>query len=165
MNILGISGLENTMPFKRAHWPQLEEREYRISQGHDSAAALLVGGVPVAASAEERFSREKHTGAFPAKAIQSCLTQSGIRITDVDAIAHSFDYAPYRTAYSVDAVTARLFNEVCSKQVLLNLVQRDFPGFPAERVHSVPHHLAHAASAYFTSGWDDCLVIVADAMG
>ncbi len=39
------------------------------------------------------------------------------------------------------------------------------PGFPAERVHHVNHHLAHAASAYFTSGWDECLVAVVDGMG
>ena len=39
MRILGISGLENSVPFKKAHWPGLDEREYRISQGHDAAAA------------------------------------------------------------------------------------------------------------------------------
>jgi carbamoyltransferase len=39
------------------------------------------------------------------------------------------------------------------------------PGFPAERIQHVNHHLSHAASAYYTSGWDDCLVIVVDAMG
>src|SRR5437588_8666270 len=39
----------------------LEEREYRISQGHDSAAAMVVDGKIVAAAAEERFSRKKHT--------------------------------------------------------------------------------------------------------
>ena len=43
MKILGISGFENSMPFKRAHWPGLDEREYRISQGHDAAAALVIG--------------------------------------------------------------------------------------------------------------------------
>jgi len=44
----------------KAPWPSkgalagLDEREYRISQGHDSAAALIVDGIPVAAAAEER---------------------------------------------------------------------------------------------------------------
>ena len=42
MNIIGISGLEGAVPFKKLHWPFLEEREYRISQGHDAAAALVV---------------------------------------------------------------------------------------------------------------------------
>ncbi|HWE93521.1 MAG TPA: hypothetical protein VG269_06050 [Tepidisphaeraceae bacterium] len=44
MNILGISGTEGAVPFKKAHWPGLDEREYRISQGHDSAAALVIDG-------------------------------------------------------------------------------------------------------------------------
>ena len=48
MKILGISGFEGAIPFKRVHWPQLDEREYRISQGHDSAAALVVDGAVVA---------------------------------------------------------------------------------------------------------------------
>ena len=46
--VLGISGFENSIPFKKANWPGLEEREYRISQGHDSAAVLLVDGEVVA---------------------------------------------------------------------------------------------------------------------
>ena len=71
--VLGISGFENSIPFKKAHWPGLEEREYRISQGHDSAAVLLVDGEVVAGAAEERFSRKKHTGDFPIGAIQYCL--------------------------------------------------------------------------------------------
>jgi predicted NodU family carbamoyl transferase len=62
MNFLGISGLERAVPFKRERWPGLEAREYRIAQGHDSAAALVVDGELVAAAEQERFSRKKHTG-------------------------------------------------------------------------------------------------------
>src|SRR5262249_4498845 len=42
---------------------------------------------------------------------------------------------------------------------------RHFPEFPESRVHHISHHLAHAASAYYTSGWDECLTIVVDGMG
>ncbi len=52
-----------------------------------------------------------------------------------------------------------------SRDALLTLVGRDFPEFPAERVHHVGHHVAHAASAYYTSGWEECLVGVIDGMG
>lgn len=165
MNILGISGLERAAAFKRAHWPGLEEREYRISQGYDAAAALIVDGAPVAAAAEERFNREKHSARFPAGAIRYCLDEAGLTIRDIDAIAHCFDYSPYRKAYSMDPTTATLYREVYSREALLALVNRDLPGFPDERVLHVKHHLAHAASAYYTSGWEDCLVIVVDAMG
>jgi carbamoyltransferase len=165
VNILGISGFERAMPFKRAHWPGLQEREYRISQGHDSAAALVVDGRPVAACAEERLNRGKHSALFPALASRYCLSEAGLILDDLDEIAHSFDYSPYRPAYSLSAPTLKLFDEVFSRRALVELVERDFPGFPAERVFQVPHHLAHAASAYFTSGWDECLTIVIDGMG
>src|SRR5207253_1723095 len=41
----------------------------------------------------------------------------------------------------------------------------DLPGFPETRVRAVRHHLAHAASAFYTSGWNECVVLVADGMG
>jgi carbamoyltransferase len=44
-------------------------------------------------------------------------------------------------------------------------VKRHFPHVRPERNHHIPHHLAHAASAYFTSGWNECLVVVMDGMG
>ncbi|MBZ5595290.1 MAG: carbamoyltransferase [Acidobacteriia bacterium] len=165
MNILGISGLEKAIRFKKSQWPGLEDREYRISQGHDSAAALVVDGRIVAAAAEERFSRKKHTGDFPVCAISRCLSEAGLSLGDVDEIAHGFDYAPYRELYSLDPITAKLYDEVFAKDVLLAQVKRCLPAFPAERVHQVGHHLSHAASAFFTSGWDECLVIILDAMG
>ena len=91
MNILGISGFENAMPFKRAHWPGLEEREYRISQGHDAAAALIIDGELVAAAAEERFDRQKHSAKFPIEAISYCLSEAGLSFGDIDELAHGFD--------------------------------------------------------------------------
>jgi carbamoyltransferase len=165
MKILGISGFENSMPFKRAHWPGLEEREYRISQGYDAAAALIIDGVVVAAAAEERFDRQKHSAKFPIDAIFYCLSEAGLSIEGIDELAHGFDYSPYRKIYSLEPMTAKLYQEVFSRESLLAQVNRDMPGFRPERVHHVSHHLAHAASAFFTSGWDECLVVVADAMG
>jgi carbamoyltransferase len=163
--ILGVSGLANSVTFKRAHWPGLEEREYRISQGHDAAAALVVNGTTVAAAAEERFNRKKHSGDFPVQAISYCLRQAGIPLADIDEIAHSFDYYRYRRVYSLDPVSAGLYETVLSKEAFLRQTARYCPEFSTGRVHQVSHHLCHAASAYFTSGWDECLVIVLDAMG
>jgi carbamoyltransferase len=165
MNFLGLSGLERSVPFKRKRWPGLEEREYRISQGHDSAAALVVDGKVVAAAEEERFSRKKHTGDFPLKAIEFCLHQAGLNIQAIDEIAHGFDYSPHRQLYSLDPDSASLYEEVFSKSVLVKQIGNHFHGFAESRIHQVNHHLAHASSAAFTSGWNDCLVVVNDAMG
>ncbi|MCE0523145.1 MAG: hypothetical protein LV480_09570 [Methylacidiphilales bacterium] len=165
MNVLGISGLEQAMPFKRSHWPNLEERDYRISQGHDAAAALICSGKIAAAAAEERFDRKKQSPHFPVHALSWCLEQAGLRVGDVDALVHGFDYEPYEKIYSLDPVTQEFYDTVLSRKALAGLVKRDLKDFPLERVHHVPHHHAHAASAYFTSGWEECLVVVVDAMG
>ena len=77
VNLLGISGLEASASFKREHWPGLGLREYRISQGYDSAAALVVDGKVVTAAAQERFSRKKHTGDFPIDAISVLPSRGG----------------------------------------------------------------------------------------
>jgi len=165
MNVLGISGLQNAVPFKRATYPGLDEREYRIAQGMDAAAALLVDGELVAAAEEERFTGKKHTGDFPINAIRYCLNEAGLSVEQIDEIAHGFDYAPYRELYLRDEVSSTLYDQVLSRQALLKQVHQNLPGFSEERVFAVDHHLAHAASAAYTSGWDECLVVVNDAMG
>ena len=55
---------------------------------HDSAAALLIDGRIVAAGQEERFTRIKHDARFPHRAIEFCLRQAGISITEVDRIVY-----------------------------------------------------------------------------
>ena len=163
--ILGISGLANSVRFKREHWPGLDEREYRISQGHDAAAALIIDGRIIAAVAEERFDRRKHSGAFPRKAAEFCLGQAGIKLQEVDEIAHAFNYAPYEEIYSLDPVSGQLFDEVFSREALLDELMEFAPDFREENVHQVSHHLCHAASAAMVSGWGECLTVVIDAMG
>ncbi len=161
-NILGISGLDGSIQFKKAHWPGLDEREYRMSQGHDSAAALLVDGRLVAAAAEERFSGVKHTGRFPENAIAYCLREAGLTSNDVDLVVHAFDYAPLKALYSLDRTTKSYYDEVLSPDAVSRQVRRVMS---TAEIRHVDHHMAHAASAYFTSAWDECLVIVLDGMG
>ncbi|HKC86228.1 MAG TPA: carbamoyltransferase N-terminal domain-containing protein, partial [Blastocatellia bacterium] len=116
MKILGVSGLEGSVPFKQKHWPGLDEREYRISQGHDSAAALVIDGEVIAAAAEERFNRRKHSGAFPIGAINYCLAEAGVTIDEIDELAHGFDYSPYQKFYSLDPISEQFYHEVLSKE-------------------------------------------------
>ncbi|MFT3776427.1 MAG: carbamoyltransferase C-terminal domain-containing protein [Minicystis sp.] len=68
----------------------------------DSAACLVVDGVPVAAAEEERFTRVKHhkrvrpfnSYALPYHAIDYCLEAGGLRLPDLDRVAYSFDPFP-----------------------------------------------------------------------
>ena len=154
--VLGISGFENSVPFKKLHWPGLEEREYRISQGHDSAAVVVVDGEIIAGTAEERLNRKKHSADFPIGAIRYCLDKANLRVDEIDEIAHGFDYTPYKALYSMDPLSTKQYQEVFSREQLLGELHRFFPAYPPARVVQINHHLAHAASAYFTSGWDEC---------
>lgn len=165
MKIIGISGLENSVPFKKTHWPGLDEREYSIVPGMNAAAALVVNGKLVAAAQQERFNRKRHSGDFPIDAIEYCLAQGGVSIHEIDEVAHGFDFTPCREKYSGDEFSTELYKKVLSRDALIAQMRRELPSFPLENLHQVSHHLAHAASAAFTSGWDECLVVVNDAMG
>jgi len=165
MKVIGISGLENSVPYKKARWPGLDEREYRIAQGMDSAAALVINGKLAAAAEQERFNGKRHTGAFPIDALQFCLAEAGVSIHEIDDIAHGFDFTPYRSHYDGDEMSADHYNKVLSREALLAQMRRELPSFPLQNVHQVGNHLAHAASAAYTSGWDECLVVVNDAAG
>lgn len=165
MRILGISGLHNSEEFKRRELPGLSDREYRISQGRDSAAALVVDGRIVAAAAEERFTGEKTTGAFPVNAIRFCLEQGGIGLDDLDLIGHGFAHERSGLESGGDYLDRR-FTEVYDPERQLDWFAEHFPGAEVRsRFTPVSHHLAHAASAYYASGFDDCLVLVADGRG
>ncbi|MEA3280609.1 MAG: carbamoyltransferase N-terminal domain-containing protein, partial [Thermodesulfobacteriota bacterium] len=54
---------------------------------HDSAAALLIDGDIVAAAHEERFTRKKHDASFPSRAIGYVLSEAGLTVSDLTAIA------------------------------------------------------------------------------
>src|SRR5690554_4414098 len=54
---------------------------------HDSAAALLIDGNPVAAAQEERFTRKKHDLSFPVNAIRYCLQEGNLNLDELDHIA------------------------------------------------------------------------------
>src|SRR4051812_26436837 len=140
---------------------------------HDPAAALVVDGVTVAAAEEERFSRRKHgkrpvpfsTWELPDQAALWCLEHAGIEPAELDAVAYSYDPAlampvngdvtldnwePLRTLY---AARAPLF------------LRTLLPGLDPAKVRFVPHHVAHAASAYLAGGLADCGVLVVDGRG
>jgi carbamoyltransferase len=167
MRVVGFSGFENARSFKETVLPGLDEREYRIVQGQDAAAALVIDGEIIAAAAQERFDGKKHSADFPVAAIDSCLREARIALGDVDAFVHGFDYAAFRAHHSLNPLSKRRYEEVYSPEALRRVFRRSLPELCArpDLLHHVEHHRAHAASAYFTSGWDECLVLVLDGMG
>src|SRR5215210_3570290 len=140
---------------------------------HDPAAALLVDGVTVAAAEEERFSRRKHgkppvafsTWELPEQAMAFCLEQAGLEPRDLDAVAYSYDpgLAPQPNG-DITAANWEGLRTLYARRAPLFL-QTALPGLDPARVRWVPHHVAHAASATFASGFDPCSVLVLDGRG
>jgi carbamoyltransferase len=164
--ILGISGFDNAVRFKQSRLPGLESRAYRITQGFDSAAVLVRDGLVDFAVAEERLAREKATGSFPARSIRCCLEHARLEPRELAYVAHGFDYAPHRAVFEEEPFYRDQFAEVYDPRLQIQLLEEHFPGVNwKSKFVSVPHHLAHAASAFYQSGFDEALVMVSDGMG
>jgi len=140
---------------------------------HDSAACLVKDGVLIAAATEERFTRKKHDWSFPVRAIEYCLKEAGINITDVDHIAFyekpllKFDrilsqhlemfpksFLPFYLALP------SWFNE----KLLLRRTVRKRLKYKKD-IFYIPHHLAHAASAFLVSPFQEAAIITIDGVG
>jgi len=161
MIVLGYSGLDNSVAFARRD-PALRPGEERMVQGLDSAAVLLADGRVVAAAAEERFSFEKHTNAFPEGAVRYCLAEAGIGLDAVDRVAHGFDYGRTAGLHATSSHYAAVLDPALQPALWRG---RFNVTLPDGAFRPVPHHLAHAASAYFPSGFEDALCVVCDGMG
>lgn len=145
MIILGI----NQLPRARNHY-------------HDSAAALIRDGQIVAFAEEERFNRERHTRRFPEKAIEYCLQEGDVTFDKVDYIAVSQN--PY-FIFKYLGFWQRL-HPVRIWQDLSNIrIMQRFKDASNHPIICVDHHLAHAASAYFCSGFNTANVITIDSSG
>lgn len=145
---------------------------------HDSAAALVADGVPVAAAHEERFSRRRHDPSFPKRAIEYCLKEAGAKLDDVSTIAYYENprikfrrlLASYAAAGPRGGAT---FGEALSGWLSYKLrVERSLErSLQALEVGHVPeilcreHHESHAASAFLPSPFTSAAVLCIDAVG
>lgn len=142
---------------------------------HESSAALVVDGKVVAACEEERFSRIKHgkeaqvdnPHVLPEHAIRFCLDYAGLRAQDIDRVAYSFHPELRREKFHADwwpdsemeAEFLRSLDDVGDS--VSKILGRRIGG----ALKFVPHHLAHAASAYYPSGFDSAAILVVDGIG
>jgi carbamoyltransferase len=151
MNILGIS----------AHY-------------HDSAAALLVDGVPVCAVQEERLSRRKNDAGFPTSAIQWCLEHARLDPGDLDAVV--FYERPMLKFDRILTCALRAFprswrsfphaikNTLGEKVWVRGIISSDL-GVPREKIFFTDHHASHAAAAFLTAPTRHAAILTADGVG
>src|SRR5215468_8424361 len=151
MNLLGIS----------AHY-------------HDSAAALVIDGVPVCAVQEERLSRHKGDAGFPLLAIESCLQHAGIEPNELDAVV--FYERPMLKFDRVLTCALRAFpkswrafpkamKNLLGEKVWMRGIISSHLGVPGRKVLFTEHHQSHAAAAFLTAPTRRAAIITADAVG
>lgn len=141
---------------------------------HDSAAALLHNGIPVAAAQEERFTRVKFDHRMPIAAIRYCLRQAGITAQELDFVVFyekpltKFErillsqLGTFPRSWHVfrEAMIAWFGEKLWLKSLLARTVQ-----VAPERILFVDHHLSHAASAMFCSPFAEAAVLTVDGVG
>ncbi len=145
---------------------------------HDSAAALVLRGKPVAAAQEERFSRIKHDAAFPSRAVAYVLEEAGLSMEDIDAVAfyekpyikferlletyHAF--APRGLKSFLESVPVWIKEKLFQKTILKNEL-KSLGAIKPPPILFPEHHLSHAASAFYPSPFDDAAILTIDGVG
>jgi carbamoyltransferase len=143
---------------------------------HDSAAALVRDGEIVAAAQEERFSRKRHDPRFPRGAIDYCLEEAFIEPSELDAIVFydnpllSWDRVLQSCmvagARSEDLFVKAARSLLGAKLFVEERVKRALGTLGREgKLLFTDHHMAHAASAFFPSPFEDAAILTLDGVG
>jgi carbamoyltransferase len=142
----------------------------------DASAAIVQDGEVVFAIAEERLNRVKHYAGFPALAVKACLDAVGARIADVEHVAVGQDRAANLTKKVQYALAnpAKILNFIRLRQ--RKQAMRDVRSLLAKALdvgsqalrfqeHHLEHHIAHIASAYYGSPWEQAAGFSHDGSG
>jgi carbamoyltransferase len=168
---------------------------------HDPAACLVRDGEVIAAAEEERFTHVKHgkrpvpfsTWELPFHAIEYCLREAGLQLSDVDHVGYSYDpFLLLGSRSGQKEITLPLepsahpapaeWESAWDPLFLSSIVnaprhlQDGAPHHLAARFrsngqparcqwHFVKHHLAHAASAFLPSPYRSAAVMTLDGRG
>lgn len=141
---------------------------------HDSAAALVIDGVPVCAVQEERLSRHKGDAAFPLLAIEWCLEHAGIEPGALDAVV--FYERPMLKFDRILTCALRAFphswrtfpqamRNSLGEKVWIRGIIASHLGIPGRKILFTEHHQSHAAAAFLTAPTDRAAILTTDAVG
>src|SRR3954454_23693273 len=110
----------------------------------DPACCVVKGGELVSAVEQKKVSRHDRPETFPEEAFEQALKIAGIALNEIDCVA-----------------VARRFATTSESAAQLELRAR----FPQSEIVVVEHHHAHAASAYYTSPFENASVLSIDRAG
>jgi carbamoyltransferase len=141
---------------------------------HDSAAALVVDGVPVCAVQEERLSRHKNDAGFPAGAVEWCLNHGGLDPGDLDAVVFyersmlKFERiltSALRTFPRSWRSFPHAIKNSLGEKVWVRGIISSYLGVPRKKILFTAHHASHAAAAFLTSPTRRAAILTADGVG
>ena len=147
---------------------------------HDSAAALVIDGEIISAAQEERFSRKKHDPGYPKNAIQFVLSQSNLKLNEIDHIVFfekpflKFErlletylaFAPKGFASFSMSMPIWLREKLFQKKFLFDKLQEQDEKFKdINKISFSEHHFSHAASAFYPSPFKEAIILTLDGVG
>jgi carbamoyltransferase len=150
-----------------------------INFSNDSAAALVSEEGVLAAVTEERFARVKHYAGWPTSSIRFCLEHAGLTLAGLDAVAFFWNPAVYldsplrrhqawrHQSEFLATVPGQILPALSGLGDVTHVEQRfQFSGREKPlRVFFVTHHLAHAASCFYVSPFQEAAILTIDGYG
>jgi len=147
---------------------------------HDSAAAIIVDGEIIAAAQEERFTRKKHDASYPKNAINYVLKEAGLKLSEVDHVVFyekpflKFErlletyvgFSPSGFKSFSMSMPLWLSEKLFQKKMLYDALKEQDNNFnDIKKINFSEHHLSHAASAFFSSPYDEAIILTLDGVG
>ncbi len=130
------------------------------TRSHDASACLVKNGRILAMAEEERFIRQKYAfDKIPINAIGYCLEEAKMTPNDIDIVAFGWNY---KFMYKL---REKNFDYTDNKILDTIFTEKKFHYDKKPKLVIVPHHLAHAASTFFTSGLNEAAILVVDGQG
>ena len=147
---------------------------------HDSAAAIIVDGKIIAAAQEERFTRKKHDASYPKNAIYYVLKEASLKLSKVDHIVFyekpflKFErlletyvgFSPSGFKSFSMSMPLWLSEKLFQKKKLFDALKEQDNNFnDIKKINFSEHHLSHAASAFFSSPYEEAIILTLDGVG
>ncbi|MBT6047503.1 MAG: carbamoyltransferase [Candidatus Scalindua sp.] len=144
--------------------------------GYDTSCALMKDGEIVCAICEERLNREKRTKKFPINALKYCLHSENISLKDISHVA---------IAWNPGINLERMNTTYSEKNRFIPEFLYSIPNYLIDIINETPtsieqkiefkrsniainyldHHMCHAAFSFYTSKFQNALILSMDAWG
>jgi len=147
---------------------------------HDAAAAVIKDGEIIAAAQEERFTRIKNDKSLPVESIKFCLAEANLTIDDLDAVVFYdksflkferlletyYAFAPKGILSFFKSIPEWITEKIFIKRNIRKGLKTIQPYDKAKlRLLFSEHHLSHAASSFFVSGFEEAAILTIDGVG